>query len=81
MQAILAARERDGGAKLSAIYPILVGRQCSPEETHYPCCNNFFTDGSADGLRKLPDKVAASVLNVTGWIYIYVYVLYIYIYI
>ena len=62
-QAILGARERDPLAKLCAIYPILVGRPCRPDEPHYPASGNFFTDGSADGLRRLVDRVSPPTMD------------------
>ena len=63
MQAILAAKQRDSYAKLCAIYPILVGRPCGHDEPHYPCTGNFFSDGSAAGLRELPNKVSPATMD------------------
>ena len=50
-----------GVGKLQAVYPVLVGGPRPAGEKGYPFSGNFFSDGSNDAVRRLPDLVCVRV--------------------
>ena len=60
MQAILNSDD-DSLKMLEAIFPILIGKPCAPDNIHYPCTGNFFTDGSNHGMRHLVNTASPNI--------------------